>query len=583
MRRFRSALLLLALALPALAQSDFAQKFLAEQREEALKVLAGGKPLEQVKAAETLGPKDADATTPVLSRHLADADAAVRLAAANALWNLAGRDATAYSGAKPALAKALDDADGAVAMHAAGALSAMKVPAAELAPARRRILREGGGAPYVRFLAGRGLIGIDPPRALLPALLPWLEEVSTAAKRGGSKKNVELARSAFDRLADTQDPSLLAPLQAEIRDGSAGTAVLMRAVGRFKQRPGDWTDQLLQLAGSQDREIVSLAWDLLGYQDDPASLAKWAPRAAVLLGVADRRDMALSAFWQVAGKTTAGLKELAALAQDASASEAQRNRALEILGNATRARDSGNPPEATKAAFALWMPLCDPVMRTARPGDGFDRCLGPMAFAYPDRKDEARQLAAWLAANASADAKIRFLERLEGMWSEAADTEPTVRAELANADPRVKLAAGKTLDRIRPAWREAGARQARIASAPAAAAPKAQAVPGAPGADGPALYEALRTANVPQVKKLVTRANVAQPVRFPQMQKPPVPLVVAVNHCGIPQVPAEKLAEIVAYLVSLGADPDVKDNAGDNLLDRAKYACPPEVMKALAN
>ena len=84
-----------------------------------------------------------------------------------------------------------------------------------------------------------------------------------------------------------------------------------------------------------------------------------------------------------------------------------------------------------------------------------------------------------------------------------------------------------------------------------------------------------------QVKKLVTAANVLQPVRFPQMQNAPAPLVIAVNYCGIPTIPPAKLAEIVAHMVSLGANPDVKDHAGDNLFDRAKYACPLEVMKAL--
>ena len=88
--------------------------------------------------------------------------------------------------------------------------------------------------------------------------------------------------------------------------------------------------------------------------------------------------------------------------------------------------------------------------------------------------------------------------------------------------------------------------------------------------------------NVAAVKRIVTRANVAQPVKFPQMQgTPPVPLVIAVGYCGIPQVPAAKLAEIVTYLVSVGADPDGKNAQGENLLDTAKYACPPEVMKAL--
>jgi hypothetical protein len=85
------------------------------------------------------------------------------------------------------------------------------------------------------------------------------------------------------------------------------------------------------------------------------------------------------------------------------------------------------------------------------------------------------------------------------------------------------------------------------------------------------------------VKALVTRANVLQPVRFPQMQMPPAPLVVAVSYCGIPTVAPAQLAEIVAYLVSLGADPEMKDAQGDNLFDRAKHACPPEVMKALGS
>jgi hypothetical protein len=582
MRRLPFTILMLALALPVAAQSDFATKFFAEQREEALKVLANGKPLEQVKAADTLGAKDAAATTPVLARHLADPDAAVRLAAANTLWKLAGKDATAFEGAKPALAKALDDPDPAVAMHAAGALSAMKVPQAELAAARRRVLRDGGGTPYVRFLAGRGLIGIDPPLPLLPAMLPYLEEVSSAARRGGSRDNLQLARSAFERLADTKDRALVAPMQDELRRGSPGSAVLMRSLHRFAPRPDGWTDQLLQLAGAQEKDVVETAWDLLGYQDDPASLEKWVPRAAVLLGVADRRDMALSALWRIAGKTPLGLKEVATLAANPQASEAQRSRALEVLGNATQSRDSANPPEATKTAFALWMPLCDPVMRTAKPGADFDRCLRPVAFAYPNRKDEARQLATWLSANPNAEARIKFLERLEGMWSDAVETEPAVRAELAHADPRVKQAAEKTLDRIRPAWREAGARQERVAAAGSApAVAKAAPIPGAPGADGAALYNALRAADVAQVKKLVTRANVAQPVKFPQLKNPPVPLVAAVGYCGIPQVPPAKLAEIVTYLVSIGADPDGKNAQGENLLDTAKYACPPEVMKAL--
>ena len=102
-----------------------------------------------------------------------------------------------------------------------------------------------------------------------------------------------------------------------------------------------------------------------------------------------------------------------------------------------------------------------------------------------------------------------------------------------------------------------------------------------PGADGAALYGAIRVGDVAKVKALVTRANIAVPVRFPGMQTPPLPLVIAVNYCGIPTVTPDQLAQIVGHMVSLGANPEVKDAQGDNLFDRAKHACPPEVMKAL--
>ncbi|HRE13654.1 MAG TPA: hypothetical protein PLD37_05595, partial [Usitatibacteraceae bacterium] len=184
--------LLLATALPA--RADFASRFLAEQRERQLRQLEEGKPLERVKAAESLGAAEAPRTIPVLSKALADTDGAVRLAAANALWDLAQKNADAFQPAKPALLAALADADAGVAMHAAGALATLKVPAADLAPARKRVLAEGGGTPYVRFLAARGLIGIEPAPGLLAAMLPYLDQAALAARRSSAgRHNLQLA------------------------------------------------------------------------------------------------------------------------------------------------------------------------------------------------------------------------------------------------------------------------------------------------------------------------------------------------------------------------------------------------------
>ena len=515
-----------------------------------------------------------------LAKQLSDADAGSRLSAASKLWILAGKSPASGEAARPAFMAAVDDPDGAVAMNAAGALSNMKEPAEALAPARRRVLRERGQRSYIAFLAARGLIGIDPPITLAPALLDYLEDCAAAAKRGGSRENVQLARQALERAVDTKDRAILAPIRDQLRVTRAASAVLLPILHRFSPRPDDWTGVLLDHTGSADRDTASTAWRLLGDQDDSASLARWTPRAATALAVAASREDAMRALGRVAGRTTTGLTELAAVSADRAVPDDDRVRALEILGKAADARETGHPPDAVRAAKAQWLAACEPVLKSATPGKYLDACTWPAAYALPDGKERARFLAQALAANPDPAAKVELLGRLEGMWSEAIDVTDTVRAELANSEPRVKQAAEKALDRIRPAWRESGARQARQATAPAPAKAAAPTASG-PGADGPGLYAAVRVGDVAKVRKLLTRANVLQPVRFPPLPNPPLPLVVAVNYCGIPTVTPAQLAEIVAHMVSLGADPEAKDPQGNNLFDRAKQACPPEVVKAL--
>lgn len=575
--RIVALLLPLLIASPfALAQSD-ADRIRAQWRKEALEDLGKDDPAAQIRAAKSLDVEFAAQTAPILARHLSNPDAAIRLSAASLLWTLAGKSATAFEAARPALRAALDDRDGAVAMNAAGALSSMKEPAESLAPARRRVLQMAGERRYVHFLAARGLIGIDPPAALAPAILAYLEETSVAARRGGSRDNVKLARQALERLVDTKDRSILGPVRDQLRITQGAWAALLPVLDRFSPRPDDWTAVLLDHTAHADRDTAYEAWGLLGKQVDPASLALWTPRAAAALAVADQRRSALRALGEAAGRTPTGLPELAALAANPAVPEEERLRAIEILGKAADTTAQGRVAEVNRAAQAQWLAACEPVMKGGKPGKAFDACVRPSNFAFADRKDLGRQLAAWLAANPDPGAKLELLGRLEGMWSEAFDATDTVKAELANADPRVKQAAEKALDRIRPAWREAGARQAKQSPSPALKT----AAPSGPGADGAALYGAIRAGDVAQVKKLVTAANVLQPVRFPQMQNPPAPIVIAVNYCGIPTVAPAKLAEMVAHMVALGANPDMKDPTGDNLLDRAKRACPAEVMKAL--
>lgn len=576
--RFAALLLPIVLAQPLAAGASDTDKIRAQWRAEALRDLESDDAAKQIAGAKYLDVEAADRTAPLLAKHLSHADVEIRRSAASLLWTLAGKKAAAFEPARAALRAALDDPDGAVAMNAAGALSNMKEPAESMAPARRRVLQLPGQRRYVHFLAARGLIGIDPPATLVTPLLDYLEETSVAAKRGGSRDNVKLARSALERLVDTKDRAILGPVRDQLRVTQAAWATLLPLLDRFSPKPDDWTAVLLDYTAHADRDTAGEAWGLLGKQLDAASLAQWTPRAAAALAAPAQRRNALRALSEAAGRTTTGLKELAALAGDAGAAEEDRLWAVQILGAAADTSREGRDAGAIRAAQAHWLAACEPVMKGGKPGKAFDACVRPSPFAFADRKDLARHLASWLAANPDAGAKVELLGRLEGLWSEAYDATDTVKAELANTDPRVKQAAEKALDRIRPAWREAGARAERKAAAPA---PKAAAAPSGPGADGAALYGAIRVGDVAQVKKLVTAANVRQPVRFPQMQNPPAPLTVAVNYCGIPTVTPAQLAEIVAHMIALGADPDVKDNSGENLFDRAKYACPAEVMKAL--
>ncbi len=577
MNRARVLALVASLSLlppAAMAQGDFAKKFFAEQREEALRELEKGNPAEQVKAADRLGVEEAARTAPVLAKHLADADTAVRLAAARTLWTLAGKSPEAFAPARPALTAALDDANAEVAMNAAGALGAMKVPAETLAPARRRVLQQGHPQAYVLFLAARGLVGLDPSASLAPALLDYLEQAASAARRGGSRDNVQLAQSALERLVDTRERAR----SCSCRRGCAERArprcrscdcciAIRRARTAGRTRCSTWP-------APRSAKVASLAWDLLGDQHDAPSVAQWAPRALSPSRTSARWRSRPSTAPPAGRHRNGGTRR--ALSANASASEKDRLRALEILGRSADARLDGRVPEATAAAKAQWSAACEPTFASAAPGKTLEACLDPLSSAMPEGKERARSLSRWLAANGNPATKVMYLERLEGLWSEAIEATDTVRAELANADPRVKTAAAKALDRIRPAWRESGERQARLANAPAP-----RAAPSGPAADGAALYDAVRTGDVARVKKLVTRGNVLQPVRFGQMQNPPAPLAIATGYCGIPQVPVPRLAEIVAHLVSLGADPEARDPRGESILDRAKYSCPPEVMKAL--
>ncbi len=573
---------LLAAAHPATAD-DFAAKFIAKQNQDALRDLERGTPAKQVEAAGRLGPDFAAQTAPLLAKHLADADPVVRLAAAEKLWEQASRKPEAFVSTQPALRSALADADAAVAMNAAGALATMEVPESELAAARRRVLANGVRG-YVGFLAARGLVGIDPAPPLLPYLVDYYLDAVEAEERGGSDDNVELGEKALAKLVATQDRGLIAPLSRSLDVTPPAMPYLLKLLAQFDPKPEGWTDTLLRYTDNAYPDTRERAWDLLGDQRDAASLERWAPKAARLLADRDMRRVALSALSDAAGRSAHGLPELAALANDAAADAEDRVRAIEILADAADTSDRDGLASVHAVARKHWEQVCTPILKTHDVDEAFKACRNDSSYIVADDGERARLIAAWLASNTYVEAKVVFLGSLESMWARAAPAAGSVRAERHHADPRVVQAAEAALTRIEPAWRERDARgvaapAASVAPAVAAAAVERSA---GKGADGASLYAAVAKGDVAAVKKLVNAGNVQLPVRYPQMQgTPPVPIVVAVNYCGIPPA-AAGLKAIIEYLRGLGADPDVTTHDGTPLLDQAKYSCPPEIMDVLS-
>lgn len=560
---------------------DYADKFFAKVEAEALRDLDRGKPEVKIESAGRLDPKHAAQVATALAPLLTHAKAEIRLGAANALWDMAGKNGDIVN-ARAALYAALDDADSEVAMNAAGALASMGVAESELAPARLRVLQGRPQSHYVEFLAARGLTGIEPPASLMPYLLAYYFDAVEDEAQGGSDDNVELAENAIEVLVSHKDAATVPVLIESLRVTPAATEFLLEQLARFDPLPEDWTGLLLGFTDAGYQRTRETAFALLGNQKDPESIARWVPIAVPLLGDSRLRRVGLRAMGDVAGRTRLGLDELSAMTQDQSALEEDRLRAVEIIVSAADTSNRDGSPEVRKAAHALWSTVCDPIVRAGTPDQPWFKACNPTSYwIIADEAERARALGDWLAANPNVESKVHFLESLEGMWSKALPAVGQIRAERSHADPSVVAAAEAALNRIEPAWRERDARAAVPAKPATASGPEAPTTgKSGKGADGASLFAAISSGEIAAVKRLVDSTNVHVPVIYDQMPNAPVPIQVAINYCGIPQA-AAGLPAIIEYLMSLGANPDMTTPMGDPLLDQAKYSCPPEIMALL--
>ncbi|MEO8103400.1 MAG: HEAT repeat domain-containing protein, partial [Betaproteobacteria bacterium] len=260
------------------------EKFFHDAELENMKILVKEKdPDWRIKAATSLGGSRYPDANAALGAALSDVDPRVRAAAADALW----KSAKNAEPARGPLQKALNDSTPEVVIRAAGALQVLGVPAAELAPARRRVLEAPGAASDARFLAARGLIGIETPGRLLPPMLAYLDEWAAPARASGrsdaARNNTELCAKALAALASTGDRALIEPLMAEVRRARHGHVVLLKTLSRFTHKPTGWTGLLLGQLAATDHNVRYEALSMLSHEKDETAVLAWVPPVAGML------------------------------------------------------------------------------------------------------------------------------------------------------------------------------------------------------------------------------------------------------------------------------------------------------------
>jgi len=253
---------------------------------------------QRAEAAENLGRQGRPEAATPLAQALGDPEAEVRAAAAGALWAL-GEEAKP---AEPALWEALDDRDLEVVVRAAGALDVLDADPARLAPPRRRALASTDLT--IRFLAARGLIGQDPPPALLPHVLDYLDRESARAAapdtdykvREAAEHNRELAEKALASLVATQDRGLAQPLVQRVgRDHPAQPAILS-AMGALAPPPDGWDELLAARMASRETKTRRVAAELARGRTAPDQTGRWVPAATRLLSDTDE-TVRSAALW----------------------------------------------------------------------------------------------------------------------------------------------------------------------------------------------------------------------------------------------------------------------------------------------
>ena len=465
-------------------------------------------------------------------------------------------------------------------MYAANALEQLGEPPASLAEARRKALNTPGPYTYERFLAARGLIGIDPPPVLTTFVLAWLfdEHVRAGSSNSsGAHDNIVIANATLVRLVNTGDREVIAVLERAVSANRPGTGDVLRAMAVATPAPEHFARLLVAVSDAPGGDARDVAYALMPKLGSPADLNVWVPAAARALSDPRRQAHAARALQQVAGKTALGMPELALLGTGGAPPEV-RAVALSALGSASDGTRN-LPPAVVAASRPAALQAFRTVLAREPPGPPFEEAS--RALRYTER-DFAKSAAIYLEAlkqNPDPAAQVVLLGYIGQAHSAAGPLADELRPWAAASDPKVRQAAIGALDAIKPSWREAGE---RVAAVNAGALPRPAApAPGAKGADLLKLYGAVREGDRAAIARLVNAGNVNVPLAMPDGRRSELtPMGGVLQHCGLPQVPPARVAAAVAQLVALGSDPEQRMHS-QTMLDYAKAACPPEVLQAL--
>jgi hypothetical protein len=442
------------------------------------------------------------------------------------------------------------------------------------------VLRARGASAYSRFIAARGLIGLDPAAALAPVLAEWgadLYAAEATGRRGSISGDLELLDRALARLLREGGPGATDALVAEAGGASPVTVNLLKALGTAPPPPAEWIALLLRAVDSPHAPSRALAWSLLGARRAADDAARWVPRAIAALDEPDAVVSALGALREAAGCCAQPLERVAAIALDPP-SEAARVAALQVLARASDALSDDVEPAVLVPAKSAALRAFAPTLAAQPRGEAFDAALGGLMFTERDDAARAGVLADAIRANPDPAARIALIDRLSPSGTRGAVAVEVVRPYADSPDPATREAALRALSAIAPAWRESAQRAAAPAARPVAAV-----APGVRGVGLMAMMQVVREGDAAAITRLVPPEKANAPLVMPDGSTPGrAPLDTAIDHCGLPQMDTARLVMVVRTLLAQGADPERPGPDGDTPITRAKYACPDEVMAVLA-